>query len=110
MNTTSRVVLASLLFLAGLSLGVSLNILLRGKIYHWLKPESRPRRWVLISCLVLFAVFAVWFPVWMTWPRSLIAKALTLTFAVVFAVVGLTFKWFYSVVDSYFQRKGWPLR
>jgi dolichol kinase len=110
MNTTTSVVLASLLFLAVVSVSLSLNVLFRGKIYRWLEPESRPRRWVLISSLLLFAVFTIWFPVWMTWPQSLIAKALTLTFAIVFSVVGLTLKWFNRVVDSYVQRKGWPLR
>ncbi len=110
MDTTTLRVLAFLLFLAVVSVSVSLNILVRGKIYRWLKPQSRPRRWVLISLLVLFAVFAVWFPVWMTWPQSLIAKALTLTFGIVFVVVGLTLKWLDSMVDSYFERRGWPLR
>ena len=110
MNTPTYTVLAFLLVLAAVTLSVSVNVLLRGRIYRWLKPQSRPRRWVLILLLVWFTVFALWFSVWMAWPQSLIAKALGVTFCIVFAVIGLTLKWLAGVVDSYVQRKGWPLR
>src|SRR5215469_15642680 len=36
----------------------------------WPFPDARPRRWVLISMLVLFLIFLVWFPLWMTWPHA----------------------------------------
>lgn len=110
MNTTSQLVLAGLLVLTLVVIGTSVNILLRGSIYRWLKPASRPRRWVLVALLLLFAVFAVWFPIWMAWPDTIIAKALTLTFGVAFCIVGFTLRWFTRVVDAFVVRKGWPLR
>jgi len=96
--------------LAVASVTVALNILLKGRIYEHLKPQSRPRRWVLVSMLLLFTVFAVWFPVWMSRPQSGIAKLLTVVFGLVFFVVGMALKWFTPSVDRYVQRKGWPLR
>ena len=110
MNTASSTLLAGLLLLTVAAISASVNVLVRGSIYRRLKPESRPRRWVLLALLVLFAAFAVWFPVWMTWPHSLAAKALTLTFAIVFGVVGLALRWFTAAVDLFVQKKGWPLR
>ena len=110
MNTAGYPVVACLLALAAAAITVSLNILLRNRVYERLKPESRPRKWVLFALLVVFAVFAVWFPVWMTWPQSVVAKALTLTFAVVFSAVGLTLSSFTRAVDLFVERKGWPLR
>jgi hypothetical protein len=92
------------------AVAVSVLILRRGKLYHRLKPETRPRRWVLIFLLFLLAVFVVWFPVWITWPQALVSRLLTGLFGITFAVVGLTFKWFSPLVDSYITRKGWPLR
>jgi len=89
---------------------VSLNVLLRGRIYQHLKPQSRPRRWVLLCVLLLFTVFAVWFPVWMSWPQSVIAKILTIMFGMLFFIVGMTVRWFRPSVDRYVQKKGWPLR
>ena len=101
---------AGLLLLAIVTITASVNILLRGTIYRRLKPESRPRRWVLLALLLLLALFAVWFPVWMTWPHSLVARALTLTFGIVFGVVGLGLRMFTSAVDLFVQKRGWPLR
>lgn len=109
MNRTSTLLLSLLLLLAIVSLTIAINILLRGRVYQRLKPESRPRRWVLISLLFLFAVFAVWFPIWISWPQSMIARVLTATFAVVFGAVGMTLKWFNGIVDRYVRSKGWPL-
>jgi hypothetical protein len=65
---------------------------------------------VLISLLTLFFIFAVWFPVWITWPHALLSRFLTIVFGLTFLVVGLTTKWFTPLVDEYFKRKGWPLR
>ena len=104
------VVLGLFVILGVAALWLSLTILFRGKLYHRLKPDTRPRRWALVSLLVLFLIFAVWFPVWITWPHALISRFLTLLFGVAFAVVGLTFKWFAPFVDAYIKRKGWPLR
>jgi hypothetical protein len=64
----------------------------------------------LILLLLLFIVFAAWFPVWMAWPNSFVAKALTLTFAIVLGVIGLTSRWFAFAVDLFIKRRGWPLR
>jgi hypothetical protein len=89
---------------------VSILILRRGKLYHRLKPEARPRLWVLILLLLLLAVFVVWFSVWMTWPGALVSRILLGLFGITFGVVGLTLKWFSPLVDSYIKRKGWPLR
>lgn len=89
---------------------LSITFLCRGKLYQRLKPDARPRRWVLISLLALFLVFIIWFPVWMIWPHALISRLLTLLFGLLFGIVGLTFKWFAPLVDAYIKRKGWPLR
>src|SRR5215469_12640456 len=104
------IVLGLLVALAIGAVWLSITILLRGKLYHRLKPDARPRRWVLISLLALFLIFLVWFPVWMTWPHALISRFLTLLFGVSFVIVSLTFKWFAPLVDAYVTRKGWPLR
>jgi hypothetical protein len=37
-----------------------ISVLRRGPVYHGLRPESRPRRWVLILWLIDFAVFPRW--------------------------------------------------
>jgi O-antigen/teichoic acid export membrane protein len=101
---------AFLFVLAVAAVAISIAMLRRGELYHRLKPENRPRRWVLLSMLVLFAVFLVWFPVWITWPHALISHLLTLLFGVAFFLVCMTFRWFSGTVDAYIARKGWPLR
>ena len=98
------IVLGLLVGLGIATVWLSITILCRGKLYHRLKRDARPRRWVLISLLALFLIFLVWFPVWMTWPNALISRFLTLLFVVSFAIVGLTFKWFAPLVDAYFNR------
>ena len=75
-----------------------------------MKPESRPRRWVLWSCLFVFAAFIVWLPFWLIWPESLFSRVLLLIFALSLCSFGMTYKWLSGVVDWYFKRKGWPLR
>ena len=102
--------LSTLLVAAGLVVVVSLNILRKGWMYQRLNPESRPRRWVLASLLVLFAVFVVWFPVWLFWPQTIISKVLTIVFGTVWLVVGLTLRWLTGLVDYWIVRKGWQLR
>lgn len=103
-------VFALLAALAITAVTASIVILRKGKLYHRLKPESRPRRWVLISILVLFGIFIIWFPVWMTWPHALISRILTVLFALTFFVIGMAYKWLGRLIDSYVVRKGWPLR
>jgi hypothetical protein len=60
--------------------------------------------------MVLFAVFLVWFPVWITWPRSLIGRILTAVFTITFGVIGLELRVFDRLVDKYIARRGWQLR
>jgi hypothetical protein len=79
--SNTALLLGLLLILAVASVTVALNVLLRGRIYQHLKPQSRPRRWVLVSMLLLFSAFAVWFPVWMSWPQLVLAKILTIVLA-----------------------------
>lgn len=109
-QTGTLVVLALLVMLGIAAVWLSISILCRGKLYHRLKPEARPRRWVLFFLLSLFLVFIIWFPIWMTWPHALISRVLTLLFGVSFAVIGLTFRWLARLVDAFIKRKGWPLR
>src|SRR5262245_1663031 len=91
--------LGALPLLAMSAVWTASSLLRRGHVYQWLRPESRPRRWVLYILLAMFGVFVVWFPVWMTWPESVVAKALTFLFVVVFCGGGLTFKWLSGLVD-----------
>jgi len=109
-DTGAAILLALMLGLGISVVAASISILRRGRLYHRLNPEARPRRWVLISLLFLFAVFIVWFPVWMRWPHALISRVLTGLFGITFLGVALTFKWFSRIVDGYIQRRGWPLR
>lgn len=108
--TGALVVLSAMMVFALTAVSASVLILRRGRLYHKIKPEARPRRWVLFSLLILFGVFAVWFPVWVLWPSALVSKALTLLFGVTFFVVGITLKWFSALVDTIVKRKGWTLR
>src|ERR1700693_2165022 len=79
---------------------IAAALLWKGTLYHSIKPEARPRRWVLILLLALFAIFIVWFPVWITWPHALISHFLTLLFGITFVVFGLVSR-FPSLIDSY---------
>ena len=96
--------------LAACALSASIVVLRRGRYYGALRPQSRPRRWVLFSMLLLIAVFIVWFPVWFFWPGALIARILTGLFGIVFAVVCLALRWFSPLIDRFIERKGWSLR
>jgi len=102
LSHTGTVIVIGLVVVLGISAVVfSLSILRRGKLYHRLRPEARPRRWVLISLLFLFSVFAIWFPVWITWPDAIISRLLLALFGITFFVVGMTIKWLTPLVDSY---------
>ena len=111
LSRTGTIIVISMVIALGISAVVlSVVILRRGKLYDRLRPEARPRRWILISILFLFAVFVIWFPVWMTWPDALISRLLLGLFSVAFLAVGVTIKWLTPFVDSCFRRRGWPLR
>jgi MFS family permease len=111
LSHTGTIIVISLVVALGISAVVlSITILRRGKLYHRLRPEARPRRWIVISLLFLFAVFVIWFPFWMTWPHAIISRLLLGLFGVTFFVVGTTIKWLTPLVDSYIKRRGWPLR
>jgi hypothetical protein len=111
LSHTGTIIVISLVVGLGISaVALSIIILRRGKLYHRLKSEARPRRWILISLLLLFAEFVIWFPLWITWPNALISRLLLGLFGVTFFVVGMTFKWLTPLVDSYVKRRGWPLR
>jgi hypothetical protein len=111
LNRTGEMILFGGLFGIGAS-SVVLSILLlrRGKLYRRLSPNARPRRWVLIFVLALFAVFVVWFPVWLTWPHAPISRVLTAVFSVTFFVVSMALKWLSGLMARYWLRKGWPVR
>jgi O-antigen/teichoic acid export membrane protein len=119
LSQTREIIVAGLLFVLGTS-AVTLSILMlrRGKLYHRLSSNARPRRWVLISLLTLLAGFAIWFPVWMIWPHAPISRFLLTLFGVTFGVVCMAFKWFSGSIDRYIdtsihryiERKGWRLR
>jgi hypothetical protein len=50
--------------------------------------DSRRINWVRLSpFLALFAVFLIWFPVWMSYPHSLAAKILSWLFISCLAVI-----------------------
>jgi hypothetical protein len=104
------VVLGTLVVLAVVATSASIILLRRGKFYNSLKPESRPRRWVLILLLLLFAVFLTWFPIWMVWPEAIVSKILSWLFAVSFFAFGMAIKWVPGLIDSFVVRRGWPLR
>ena len=112
MDNATLAVLGFLLFLTLITVSVSINILLRGRIWRRLKPTSRPRRWVLVLLLTSLALTFVWIPVFVGRPHTQLAKVLTVIWATVFIGMGLIFKlpFLGSAIDLLFERKGWPLR
>jgi O-antigen/teichoic acid export membrane protein len=111
LSRTGGIIVLSLV--AGLGIAavvLSIIILRRGKLYHRFSPEARPRRWVLISLLVLFSVFVIWFPIWITWPKALISRLLLGLFGATFFVVGVTLRWLSPLVEACVKRRGWHLR
>jgi hypothetical protein len=111
-DKASFAVLVFLLSLTVVSVAVSINILLRGRIWQRLKPSSRPRRWVLIWLLVSLFLTFVWLPVFVGMPDTHLARVLTMLWAISFIGMGLVFKLppLSSAVDMIFEKKGWPLR
>jgi hypothetical protein len=104
------VALATLALLAVCAVWTSVSVLARGRVYLWLRPKRRPRRWVLICLMQLFAVFCLWFPVWIERPQAVFSKALTLLFGIDFFVSGIVLKWLTPLVDRFVVHKGWSLR
>ena len=102
--------LAVLAILAICTVWTSVSVLRRGSVYQWLRPERRPRRWVLIALMQLFAVFCIWFPVWIAWPHARISRVLLILFGCDFALTGITLKWLVPLVDYLMIRWGWDLR
>ena len=110
MDTQTFLLLLGFILLALGTVVASVNILTRGSVYRRIKPQSRPRRWVLYLLLIMFGAFALWFPVWFLWPQSSAAKVLTLVFASTLGIGGLTLKWLRPFVDAIYERNGWELR
>jgi amino acid transporter len=92
------------------AVALSIMILSRGKLYERLSPETRPRRWILISVVALFAEFVIAFSVWMMCPDALVSRVLLGAFGVAFFLVGFTIRLLTPQVDAYVKRKGWQLR
>ena len=65
---------------------------------------------MLISVLVLFAIFVISISVWAMWPDALVSRVLLGVFGVAFFVVGLTIRLLTEQVDAYVERRGWQLR
>ena len=110
MNHTTAIVFSCLTALAVVVISTSIALLRRGRFYHWLAPDSRPRRWVLILLLAEFAIFLLWFPIWMAWPDALVSKTLLVIWAICWGIGLLVLKWFSGLIDLWIRRKGWPLR
>jgi hypothetical protein len=111
LSPTGTVIVIGLIALLGVSaVALSINILRRGRLYRRLRPEARPRRWILLALLFLFAVFAIWFPVWISWPEALISRFLLGLFGATFLAVGIMLRWLAPLVDHFVKRRGWPLR
>lgn len=109
-NDNAPTVIVALGLLAICTVWTSISVLRHGRVYRWLRPERRPRRWVVIALLQLFTVFSVWFPVLISWPQAFISRLLLLFFAIDFFVTGMTVKWFTPAIDRLVQRRGWQLR
>jgi hypothetical protein len=106
----SYVVLVALAVLAALAVSASVLLLLKAHFYYSIKPANRPRRWVLLTLLVLFGVFLSWFPIWFLWPHSLPARVLTVMFTITWAVVLVALRWFSPLIDWAIKRRGKSLR
>jgi|SRR5579862_39933 len=111
LSLTWTMIVISLVVMAGIAaVVVSVVILQRGELYYRIRPEARPRRWVLISMLCLFAIFGVWFPIWIVWPNALVSRVLLALFCITFLFVGLVFRWLSPIIDAFVEKRGWPLR
>ena len=96
---TAAALVAGMALLAMGAVWTSISVLRRGPVYHGLRLESRPRRWVMLLLLIDFAVLCACFPVWMIRPQALFSRTLTLLFAITFFLVVMALRWFLPVVD-----------
>jgi hypothetical protein len=101
---------AVLLFLAVCTVSTSVSILRRKRVYHWLSPSRRPRRWVLIILMQLFGFFCLVLLVGFIFRDVWISRALLVFFAIDSFATLLTLKWFPVLVDQLVIRQGWKLR
>ena len=54
LSHAGTIIVISLVIGVGISAVIlSVTIFRRGKLYHSLRPEARPRRWILIACVAL---------------------------------------------------------
>jgi archaellum biogenesis protein FlaJ (TadC family) len=105
MNNPTIIAGAFLIVLAIASVSVATNILLRGKIWRSLKPESRPRRWILILLLASLGMTFIWLPVFVIWPHTLFSRVLTIAWVVLFAGTGLSLKWLSGLIGMVYKRR-----
>jgi len=103
-------IVAVLVFLAVCTVWTSISVLRQGSVYNWLQPEKRPRRWVLIILMQLFAVFCLTLLVCFIFRDVWISRALLVIFAIDSFATLLTLKWFSWLVDRLVIRRGWQLR
>ena|ERR1700719_1249616 len=99
-----------LAFLAVSTVWTSISVLRRGSVYHWLQPEKRPRRWVLIILMQFFAVFCLTLLVCFIFRDVWISRALLVLFAIDSFATLVTLKWFSWLVDRLVIHRGWQLR
>ena len=101
---------AVLVFLAVCTVWTSISVLRQGSVYRWLQPEKRPRRWVLLVLMQLFAVFCLTLLVGFIFRDVWLSRVLLVLFAIDSFATILTLKWFSWLVDRLVVRRGWQLR
>lgn len=99
-----------LAFLAVCTVWTSISVLHRGSVYHWLQPDKRPRRWVLIILMQLFAVFCLTLLVCFIFRDVWISRVLLALFAIDSFATLVTLRWLPWLVDRLVIRRGWQLR
>jgi hypothetical protein len=93
--------------------GITAVLILRrkGSLYRRLKPNSRPRRWVLFLLLYLVVFAAGWLGASVLWPESITARIGPAFFVIPLALFGVLTKWGLTpIVDKWIERRGWRLR
>lgn len=111
-KTLSRpwAIVVPLAVLAVCTVWTSMSILCRKRVYDWLRPETRPRRWVLIVLMQLFAIFCILLLVGFIFRDTWITQILFFLFAIDFAMTLMTLKWFAPLMDRFVTHRGWDLR
>lgn len=80
-SNVTALAIAFLCLLAAFVVVASILILSGGKVYHRIPEKSRPRRWLVAIFFSYFVLFCLWFPVWFSYPRSIISHLLSALFA-----------------------------